>query len=147
MAKAHIIECSDCGAPRLTRWKNTKYCFLCRLIRNLEFIGDKTTKCIVDDKVFAPIKRNDDLCGDCDVIPMFEGLRGVCAFCKEDDKPLVAPEVAVCIGCAKNPKYRKNVRKALIQRRAKIISGEIQIPRPELPTTKSKKDPEPIPII
>lgn len=147
MAKPHVIKCSDCGAPRLTRWKNTKYCFLCRLIRNLEFVGDKQSKCIVCDQAFAPLKRGDDLCGHCDTIPLFEDCVGKCAFCKEDDQPLVGPEIAICIGCAKDGKIRKNVRKALLIRRQRIMSGFIKVPEPTIPTKKAKKKEEPAPQI
>lgn len=138
MAKPRIIHCEDCGAPRLTRWKNTKYCFICRLIRNLNFLSESPGKCLLCDKPFTKLKRNDDLCGECDETPMFKELLGHCAFCDEDERPLIAPNIAICIRCAKAPANRVKMKKSLLHKQKAIREGTITIPDPEVPKSTSK---------
>lgn len=135
MGKLHIIHCEDCGAPRMTRYKNTRYCEICRLLRNLKFVGDATAKCLVDKRVFAPIKRGQQLSLTCDYLSTPGGEQGQCGICERDDQRLYGKHVRVCVECLDDPKKREAIRAQLIMKQKAIIEGRITIETPELPVT------------
>ena len=59
--------------------------------------------------MFAPLDRNDKVCGECH----FGSLnQGVCAWCSEETD-LVMSEIAICHVCARKPKYRKKFWQAV----------------------------------
>lgn len=127
MASLRTIECADCGAPRKTRKANTKYCAICRLIRDLKYIDKATQKCIVCDNRFAPLQRGEEVCGKCDLVPAYGDPRGKCALCETDDARLVNKDVNVCRECSTDPEKRTLLRRALILKQQKIIKGEVVI--------------------
>lgn len=101
----HDIHCEDCGRPRSTRYKNTKYCLVCRLFKNLNYIGTQTRKCPVCNNRFAPLNRNELMCGECNTKIAVGQPHGVCGFCGEDTD-LLLDDVRVCHPCATDPKNR-----------------------------------------
>lgn len=139
MAKLTIIECADCGAPRLTKRKNTKYCRVCRLIRNIEFIGADTVDCLGCDTPFAPLKRGEDVCGKCAVAGPAGDPRGTCAFCEVENASLVDSNISVCRVCATDPTKRVLFKKALVKKQIAIRSGDVVIPPPEIPKPKIRQ--------
>lgn len=102
------ITCEDCGQPRKTRYKNTKYCRECRLLRNASY-PHRIKKCKACKKQFQPLDRNDYLCGDHQVESQ---THITCAFCKTEDTS-VLEDLKVCSACARNPVHRKLFIKAL----------------------------------
>lgn len=114
-----IIQCADCGEERRGP-KNTKYCHMCRLARDAEFWTGKTVKCRKDHggcgQAFAPINRNDSLCGKCN--PGVSAWRGNCVLCGKDDTYRVMRTLAVCKSCARDPAKRVKFVKGLRRRQA-----------------------------
>lgn len=112
----HSIHCADCGHPATAKRKNQRYCGVCRLFRNLIYLGGRTVRCASCDTKFAPLHVNDKLCADCDFDK--EKLpKGRCAFCEQDERPLVKEDVSICIACAKDPSHRDKVTRALGKKR------------------------------
>lgn len=111
------IICEDCGAERKTRYSNTKYCLVCRMARNLKFIAAATSKCGVCDKSFAPLKRGEVLCGECDDIPASGDPRGTCGLCKATDVPIVNEDISVCKPCSTDPEKRTELLAAVMMKR------------------------------
>lgn len=110
------INCKDCGAPRETKHRNTRYCHVCRLFRNLVFVSRRTAACVSCDGRFAPIKRDDQLCGFCDFLGETHRVTGKCGVCGQKTE-LVRREIRVCVPCLKAPDKRQLVIKALNKRR------------------------------
>jgi hypothetical protein len=113
------IECADCGKSRVARLKNTKYCRLCRLFRDLTFMAsgyNAKAECLVCDVTFLRVKRNDVLCGTCDIAAE-AAPTGECSFCGETRK-LYDEDVTVCRPCIKSPKQRELLLKSVGQKRA-----------------------------
>ncbi len=127
MANLITIECQDCGSPRNTRYKNTKYCEVCRLLRNVAFVGSRTTKCLVSGKRFAPIARNQELSLTCDPYSTKAQVEGDCALCGNHTERLYGPNVGVCVECIDDPEKRNQIKAALIRKQAELKSGEAQI--------------------
>lgn len=100
-----IISCADCGEERKASAANTRYCRVCRLLRNLDFLSDRTHKCLECSSRYPPIMRNDQWCGDCALGQT--NVRGCCALCGKEDAYLVLPDVRVCHRCARNPRMRR----------------------------------------
>jgi hypothetical protein len=119
------IQCADCGRTRQTRRSNTKYCYPCRLLRNIKWQGTETTKCLVCEKRFSPLKRGDVICGKCDSVPPPGDPRGTCAFCGTENSSLVDKEVQVCRPCATDPEQRGKLAAAL-QKKANKAREENQ---------------------
>lgn len=150
MGKLVIIRCEDCGAPRMTRYANTKYCEICRLARNLKFVGDRTQTCLLDKKVFAPIKRGQELSLTCDPYSTPGGVEGTCGICEQDGQRLYGEHVRVCTECLDDPKKRPTIYGMLLLKAKLIREGEIEIPEPEIPGTKTEAhedEPQPTPQI
>lgn len=113
------ITCEDCGAPYVTKRTNTKYCRLCRLLRNVLYLRDKTSVCIGCDKTYAPLLREKfAVCGDCFPGSWGNDATGRCSFCDTDGVRLLDPDVAVCRDCAQNPDKRELFVKALLKKQA-----------------------------
>lgn len=111
------IHCSDCGQARKTRYSNTKYCILCRMARNLKFIGETILKCKACGEEFAPLKRGDIMCGKCDNIPAAGDPHGECGLCHSVAVPIVNEDIAVCHPCSTDPSKREIFTAALFQKR------------------------------
>lgn len=109
------IHCEDCGKPRLTGRRNTKYCRVCRLLKNINFIGDRTSECPRCKKRYAPVTRNDLMCGKCNPRIAQGKPTGICGFCKEE-KDLIDSDIKVCHGCATEPDNRLAFTIALLDK-------------------------------
>lgn len=132
MVKLVVIHCTDCGAPRVTARRNTKYCYLCRLLRNIIFVGTRTFKCSVCEKRLQPCDRNQDLCCECN--PYLPGsVQGDCKLCGREDVRLLGDTIAVCDRCANDPKMRSKLKAALILKQKMVKEGTIVYDEPELP--------------
>lgn len=107
------IICADCGAERQARNKNTKYCRVCRLSRNLVYLRKRqtTSTCVLCDTKFAPLQVGDDLCAKCDYQPESAPVV-VCALCNESRRS-IDNDIAVCLECAKDPEKRDVFLRAL----------------------------------
>ncbi len=105
------ITCEDCGTTRSNvAYANTRYCESCRLLRNLLFVGERTYQCAECKADFAPIARGDRWCGGC---ALGSNQAGDCALCKGEEAERLRPSIAVCKGCARAPKQRVRLVKAL----------------------------------
>ncbi len=104
------ITCQDCSAVRANvQYVNTRYCESCRLLRNLLFVGATIAECGECGNDFAPVARGDRWCGTCS----FTGTPGTCVLCKGEEAERLRPSIAVCKGCARDPKQRVRLVKAL----------------------------------
>jgi hypothetical protein len=112
------ILCAECQAPTPAVRKNTKYCRLCRLIKNIKFITTGTRKCWICDVTFAPLDRSDVLCGTCDDHPS-HSITGSCRLCNTE-RTLHSDEVRVCWVCLKDPAQRPLVLRALVKKRNEL---------------------------
>lgn len=121
MAEPRIIACQSCGAPYETRRSNTKYCALCRLDKNLRYIGSVQASCWACHKDFAPLERGEDSCGECCYESEKPGM-AECGFCHEM-KLRVRQDVAVCHQCARDPKHRGEFMKA-VRKKVQVRQGE-----------------------
>lgn len=116
MATTRTIQCADCGHPYETTRKNTLYCDVCRLSRDVMYMGTRTTKCLGCSERFCRLHRHDVLCAECDIVKSSLWGEGSCALCGQDQATRVRPDVAVCIGCAKAPEHRRVFIKALVKK-------------------------------
>lgn len=121
MPELRFINCADCGRQRATKRRNTKYCSLCRLMRDLQFVQARLHKCWLCEVRFAPIGGRDNACPDCMYVPKSFGVEE-CAFCHQA-KPRANPEIAVCHSCARDPKLRPKLINSL-QRKIDEPHGE-----------------------
>ncbi len=111
------ITCKDCGTLRRNvQYKNTLTCESCRLLRDLEWIADRTHNCTAAgcNHVFAPARRGDRWCGECS----FSNVAGTCVLCKTEDAELYRPSIPVCLRCVKSPDQRTTLVQALRRGRA-----------------------------
>jgi hypothetical protein len=98
--------------------KNTKYCKVCRLYRNLEFVRERTGKCIACEKEHALTERKPFLCQSCQAIAG-TGRKGSCGVCGTEDTDLVPQELAVCVGCMDDPSKRGKILLGLLTKIAR----------------------------
>lgn len=136
------IECQEegCGHWDLTAAKNTKRCYVCRLVRNLTFVKARKSKCWACGESYCPIARDDQLCGKCAF--KSSGAEQIdCVYCKRPGIS-VAKDIAVCMVCARDPKNRNQFLGAARRRQLDRIAQDPG-PRPELPTP----EPEPVAAI
>lgn len=112
------IICADCGAPRETTMANTKYCTTCRLYRNLQFVRERTGKCVACNKEHALTERKAWICQEC-AGQTGTGRDGQCGVCGTEHANLVWPDVAVCGTCMDNPEKRGKIIAGLIQKIAR----------------------------
>lgn len=110
------INCDDCGTEHVARRKNVRYCGVCRMFRNLVYLGNRKAKCSSCETKFAPLTANDQLCASCDFLSE-SNPKGACAFCSSVDVPLIHPELAVCLACGKDATIRSKVTAAIGKKR------------------------------
>lgn len=113
------ISCATCHATCQASRPNAKYCPLCRLLKNCEYVAEKTVDCWGCNKEFAPTYAKEILCGDCHV----HGAPPApveCAFCHETKEPVITG-VKVCNRCARDPKLRRRFVGSLINRQRKNL--------------------------
>lgn len=108
------MTCADCSSSFEAKRSNTKYCPACRLYRDLIFIKDSTEECWCCESKFSPTKRGMIVCAPCGE---HQYKRAHCAFCEQDDRPILMPGLAVCIHCAFAPENRKKLMRSVTQRR------------------------------
>lgn len=100
------ITCADCRTKRSNpRFRNTRYCRACRLLRDLIYVAAEQRPCADCARPFAPTDRKDTLCGACHYGSVYEGH---CAICLTDAE-LHRPDIAVCIRCVRDPAKRKTI--------------------------------------
>jgi len=109
------IECENCGAPRTTRMKNTKYCTACRLYKNLSYLKDRTHTCVVCEKEYAVTDRKPFMCRSCEA-ESGNHRTGHCGVCNTQDARLVWEDVACCVDCMDEPAKRGPIIKGLLQK-------------------------------
>lgn len=112
-----VIVCADCGTQYPTKRKNTKYCRLCRINRNLQFYGQRVSKCWACEEKFAPYDANQTVCGSCLFVPQ-SAPAGHCGLCKTD-KQVLHSDVAVCHACALDPTKRSLFMRAVATKASK----------------------------
>ena len=120
MAEQHTINCRDCGHPRQTPRKNTRYCHVCRLLRNLRWAGPRTSECTICDREYAPIGREASrlpLCPSCAHHPSHY-FTGTCRLCKGTGT-LYHEDVEICLDCLGDPKQRGVVLRALARKQVR----------------------------
>lgn len=113
------IDCADCGHQYETARKNTKYCRVCRLLRNLSYLKNTTYTCFVCDKDYAPLERQPAdwrMCGTCERREWPHDVKGTCALCNDDSDRLIHADIAVCRKCAFDPEKRPLLVKALARK-------------------------------
>lgn len=120
MSTATIIRCSDCGSDYETVRKNTKYCRLCRTLRDIKFIGVRQQTCWECDQKFAPSGPQQFLCGACDTTPRKSYVTGTCALCNRQEARLLDAQVAVCVECSRDGGKRPAFFKALVKKQARL---------------------------
>jgi hypothetical protein len=110
-------ECETCGARAQSPRSNAKYCVICRTFRNLKYVGAKTSKCWACKSSFAPLHRNDVLCGSCDD----DATRGPTAQCRlcQDMRSLYHDDILICGQCMKKPAAREPVMHALFNKQVR----------------------------
>lgn len=109
------IKCADCGTETTAKRKNQKYCSVCRLIRNIQFVGNKKKVCVCCEEKFAPLTVNDLLCPNCDVVPASTDVVE-CALCSRTTN-VIRNGIRVCRFCAYDPTKRETFFAALTKRR------------------------------
>lgn len=118
-------QCQDCGTRFTTERANAKFCGVCRLLKNLDFINDFTVKCWQCDETMSPLERGDKTCGRCGYAPKKHGV-AECVQCHEE-RPQIAKDVPVCHKCAKHPDHRKwllrAVRKKVSERQQEAVAA------------------------
>lgn len=114
----NTISCADCGADYETKRSNTKYCRVCRIYRDLSFLGERTKNCLECDKKFALMSRKDLLCGGCGSF-LAKEVEGDCSLCGASTKHLLHETIKVCRPCATDPKKRVTLLRALAKKRRK----------------------------
>lgn len=112
------IHCAICGEERKAKNKNTKYCYPCRRLLNLKYIGRSTRKCDNCDNRYAPVERNDKVCAGCDVFKKHGPTDAPfeCAVCHSNEYLPYYPGSKWCFKCAQNPDYRERLIGALQQK-------------------------------
>ena len=107
------IHCADCGDERRGTPKNTRYCKRCRALRDLDHWRRLTRRCSCG-ATFAPLNRGDLYCAACD--PGLRAYSGTCVLSPADaphSGPFVNATLPVCAACARDPKQRKRLIRAL----------------------------------
>ena len=122
-AMPHSIKCADCGAPYETKRKNTKFCRICRINRNLAYTAARQSACWKCEEKFAPFDAGQVHCGKCCYQPTSCEIK-VCALCKQEAK-MIHPGLAVCWACALSPEKRRVFSRALtlkVEKRAVMFA-------------------------
>lgn len=111
------IACADCGSEHEASNRTTKYCNVCRVFRDLAFVGTTTKNCFACSEAFAPIRRKDELCSKCDYNHRVYGT-GTCGICKAENVSTIRMDIAVCVDCMRDPNQRRTFMKAMAKKRA-----------------------------
>lgn len=115
--ETRIIHCQDCGTDYETTRANTKVCRVCRVYRDLAYMGDKTKRCMECERSFLPLKQHEILCGSCDFIMSKKYVKGECAICQGTEHMLLDVDIHVCLVCAKSASRRKEFLAGLKHKR------------------------------
>lgn len=116
-----LISCQDCGAEYETTRKNTRYCRVCRVLRNIVYYGPKLSTCWTCEEKFAPYEDKQVFCGAHAHKPD-QPVRGGCGLCKKDG-PVIHPDILVCYECATSPAERPRLVRALTAKQAKRLAA------------------------
>lgn len=114
------ITCADCGDERRGTPKNTLYCKRCRALRDLDHWRLLTRRCAQCREPFAPLGRTDMHCGTCN--PGLQAYSGPCVLAPRDrphEGRYASPILPVCSKCARDPRQRRNLIRALERGQAK----------------------------
>jgi hypothetical protein len=79
----------------------------------------KTTKCVLCDARFAPIKLGEELCAHCNTEVTANRDPVTCVICNTVTQPLTTNEIAICWFCGHDPDHRLPIVRAL---KAKVES-------------------------
>ena len=109
------IHCADCGTETTAKRKNQKYCGVCRLVRNIKFVGAKQKVCICCEQKFAPLTVNDSVCPNCDDVGLSTDVMD-CALCHRTTN-VIKNGIRVCRFCAYDPAKRETFHAALLKRK------------------------------
>jgi hypothetical protein len=119
-----------CGVEFETSRIDTIYCKVCRHGIDLEYLDRRKRKdrryqlehrCKDCGKVFMKLDTKDDLyCGDHDGAQRC--YYGTCAYCEQEVSNLLHPYIAVCRNCAKDPKNRDKLIKALSRKKRQRLA-------------------------
>lgn len=113
------ISCEDCGHQYTSIRKNTKYCRVCRLLRNAIYLAAHTQTCVICEKVYAPLVREKlAVCGECNPNAYRHDASGTCSFCGTETQRLIHEDVTVCRKCSQDPEQRELFIKALGKKKA-----------------------------
>lgn len=121
-----IIQCVQCGSDHEAAKRNTTHCNVCRIVRDLAFIGPLTKKCFMCQDKFAPMNRNDNLCAKCDYNHKSYG-QGTCVLCKKPDMQLIRMDVSVCTTCARDPEQRRRFVEGAMKKQRKLRENPVRI--------------------
>lgn len=113
---SHSVSCADCAETFQSARSNAKYCSACRLYRDLIFVKDNTAECWACGGRFCPTKRGMAICSTCAAHEYTK--RGHCAFCEQDDQPMLTKGLAVCAPCALDVKNRRKLIRSVASRRS-----------------------------
>ena len=86
------------------------------MFRDLTYLKSNTRECVACDSKFAPLHREDILCGGCDPVTSKFHVQGVCALCQTNGT-LLHKDISVCKGCSTDPSKRTVFIKALAKKR------------------------------
>jgi hypothetical protein len=112
------IICADCGHEHTAASPRAKYCNVCRIWRDLTFVGDTTKACFGCGEKFAPVRRKDLLCSNCDYNHTIYAT-GPCAICKASSTTTMRSDIAVCVDCMRKPgETRRLFVRAIHKKRA-----------------------------
>jgi hypothetical protein len=106
------ITCVDCGTQRCNTPSNTKYCKPCRLLRDIAYWEHNTRNCGNCHIPFSPMGGRDYFCSEHAVADWHQHAIRLCALCNQEKPPIIAG-VDLCHGCARNPKKRSLLVRAL----------------------------------
>jgi len=129
----YLIHCTDCGSPRTASARNTRYCHVCRFLRDATFWQTSRTKRTCEDcgDEYFPFHGEHKLCAECSHTP--KERRGRCLLCSTEGAHLIR-EVRVCYSCAMAARGRKRFLRFLEEeqeRRLQQFGGNRGIdPRP-----------------
>lgn len=115
-APTQTITCADCGQPYETKRANARICAICRLFRDISYVGNKKSTCIMCEKAFCRTTRGQLLCPSCDPNGSSLYSEGACNFCQAPHTKRIRADVAICLDCAHAPEHRVNVMKSLARK-------------------------------
>lgn len=122
MASApRTIKCDTCGIDYETRTRNAKRCRVCQLLATLEYLGQRTTTCIIEphhEFVNLLDQREAPVCGEHQLGKRAQDVAGECKLCRANTTTLVHDTVHICRACITKPENREKVLTKLRQKQA-----------------------------